>query len=585
MAIRFLALISQEGEGPELRDRILARLAAMPGPMRVSDYGRLVVAFSGSPAIEVEHGVILGALFDRRYPARVDQLPDEEQRKIEGTRGRHLIDTYWGGYVALLAGEGDSIDVVRAPFGELPCYRMTLGDATVVSSDVGLMIEAGVLRPSLCWEAVARELAWRDLRTAETCLDGVRALQGGERLRADAVGIHVDRLWSPWDFAACSTALAEGEAEEMVGRSVRACVAARSSQFEHVLLMLSGGLDSSIVAACLAGQKRPLSLLTLVTRDAVGDERDYGRLMARAVGLPLHEALRDVARIDAARSPSARLPRPAGRMFEQESARLAREAAVSEGTDAIFTGGGGDNVFCALQSASPAADRLLTGGPGRAFLATATEISRLAPASLLAVIRAAVGRTWSWRRSSPTVPDRLFLSGTARAAAGSAAPHAWLVAPRGALPGKAAHIKLLAYADSFLQGTDPQADLPTVAPLLGQPLVETCLRVPSWCWFEDGRNRAVARRAFASVLPDEIAARRSKGSPDGFLGEICERHGAALREMLLDGLLARQGIIDDAAVERALDAAGPMAPVDFGRLLRLADVEAWARGWASRSAG
>lgn len=584
MAIRFLALISRDGERPELKDRILAHLVALPGSMRVCDHGRLVVAFSGGPAIEIEHGVILGTLFDRRYPARVDRLPDEEQRKIRGTRGRHLVETYWGGYVALFVGDGDSVDVLRAPFGELPCYRLALGGATVVASDVGLMIEAGVLRPSLCWEAVARELAWRDLRTAETCLDGVSALQGGERLRAEAAGIHVDHLWSPWDFAARSAALAEGETEELVRRSVRACVAARATQFEHVLLMLSGGLDSSIVAACLAGHERPLSLLTLVTRDAVGDERDYGRLMARAVGLPLHEVLRDVARIDPARSPAARLPRPAGRMFEQESARIATETAAAKGARAIFTGGGGDNVFCALQSAAPAADRLLTGGPGRAFLATAAEISRLAPASLFAVIRAAVGRTWSWRRSSPSAPDHLFLSGTARAAAEAAAPHAWLAAPRGALPGKAAHIKLLAYADSFLQGTDPQTDLPTVAPLLGQPLVETCLRVPSWCWFEDGRNRAVARRAFASVLPDEIAGRRSKGSPDGFLGEICERHGAALRDMLLGGLLARQGIIDAAAVERALDAAGPMAPADFGRLLRLADVEAWARGWASQGA-
>ncbi|MGK4422636.1 asparagine synthase-related protein, partial [Klebsiella pneumoniae] len=74
-----------------------------------------------------------------------------------------------------------------------------------------------------------------------------------------------------------------------------------------------------------------------------------------------------------------------------------------------------------------------------------------------------------------------------------------------------------AFAQSYVEGHDPQDLLPTVSPLLSQPLVETCLGVPSWLWFEGGRNRVVARRAFAGDLPADVIWRRSKGTPDSFV--------------------------------------------------------------------
>ncbi|MFD2134618.1 hypothetical protein ACFSLT_04130 [Novosphingobium resinovorum] len=37
--------------------------------------------------------------------------------------------------------------------------------------------------------------------------------------------------------------------------------------------------------------------------------------------------------------------------------------------------------------------------------------------------------------------------------------------------------------------------------------------MPSWQWRHGGRDRAVAREAFATALPAQITARRSKGAP------------------------------------------------------------------------
>ena len=549
--------------------------------MRPRTAGRLTIAAAGEHLLEFTGGTVVGPLFSRDDPRPVSTIDESEARQIVASRRQRLIERYWGSYVAILGTEGDEILILRAPLGELPCYHLSLGNATVCASDVGLLVGAGLFSPTVNFDAVIRELAWRDFRGSETCLAGLSGLRGGDCLTIADHGNRVDALWSPWDLATCEDGLSTDDLADRVRRDVVACVTARVSSFDHVLLLLSGGLDSSIVAASLAGSGTAFSLASMTTRDALGDERLYARAMADCVGRPLHEALRDVGRIEPERSAAARLPRPAGRLFEQETARIACEIAAITGAQAIVTGGGGDNVFCSLQSAAPVADRLLVQGPRRGVLDTAREIGRLAPASVPAVLWAALGRLPQRNRRSPAAPDLSFLERDAGDIV-SGPPHPWLATPARALPGKAAHIKLLAAAESFMQGFDPRADLPTIAPLLSQPLVETCLAIPSWRWFERERNRAIARRAFADVIPELIVRRGSKGTPDSFAAEIYERFRLPLRERLLDGLLAAERILDTAAIEKAFARAGALAPADYRRLLRLADVEAWARAWIAR---
>lgn len=136
----------------------------------------------------------------------------------------------------------------------------------------------------------------------------------------------------------------------------------------------------------------------------------------------------------------------------------------------------------------------------------------------------------------------------------------------------------MAFAQSFVEGFDPQDALQCVSPLLAQPLVETCLTVPSWLWFEDRRNRIVARRAFADDLPTDIIQRRSKGAPDSFVAQIFETHRAAIRRMLADGELAAHDMLDLASVLRVLDDPRPVHGDAFRRILQFADVRAWTAG-------
>jgi asparagine synthase (glutamine-hydrolysing) len=304
--------------------------------------------------------------------------------------------------------------------------------------------------------------------------------------------------------------------------------------------------------------------------------------VCEALGLPLAEGWRDLSRIDIGRSDSAHLPRPNVRMFFQESRRLAQEAATATGASAIFNGGGGDHIFCSLQSGAPAADRLLTDGPGRSFWKTCQDISLLAPASLTAVAGDAIRRAWLGKPPFRALRDPALLSAEA-AGKPAEVPHPWLRLPPGALPGKAQQVRLLALAQGLAEGGDPQDPLPMASPLLAQPLAEACLRVPSWLWFAGGHNRVVARHAFEGRLPANVLWRRSKGTPDGFAARIFDANRTALREMLAGGELARRGLIDLKAVFEVIDDPRPVHGDGFRRVLQFADVEAWARGWSQAS--
>src|SRR3546814_13901541 len=94
--------------------------------------------------------------------------------------------------------------------------------------------------------------------------------------------------------------------------------------------------------------------------------------------------------------------------------------------------------------------------------------------------------------------------------------HPWLSAPPETLPGKAAHVAMLARAQKSIE-LYPRADAqPQIVPLLSQPVVELCLSIPTWPWVHGGRARAVARPAFAGLLPAPLLGGPAQGPPHGF---------------------------------------------------------------------
>jgi asparagine synthase (glutamine-hydrolysing) len=293
----------------------------------------------------------------------------------------------------------------------------------------------------------------------------------------------------------------------------------------------------------------------------------------------LLEITPEVGEVDVMRSGAAGLARPIARSFIQATQLAKQQIAISTGAAAVLDGGGGDNLFCSLQSAAPVADRILREGAGLGILKSASDVARLTQASVLRVLARAFHRAFLRSPDYRWRTDSRFLTSEAIERAG-APTHRWLEAPSGAVPGSAAHIALLIVVENLLETSN--GPVPDFAPLMAQPLVELCLSIPSWHWFDNGHNRVVARRAFQDRLPAEIAWRRDKGSPDGFVAQLFEANRDKLTDLLVDGMLAEEGLIDRDAVQTALSLERPVKGHDYIRLLKIADVEAWARASKDR---
>lgn len=542
----------------------------------------LVAVSEGARTISAGRtGIVVGPLFAAGRTAPLEAIAEEDAARILHTRGAALTQGCWGGYVAILVAPGGrDVDLIRAPFGELPCLYAAAAGGWLFGSDARWLERLGAGPFRIDWRALARFLGAPDIRGRETCLAGLEEVRGGDRLTLSGPTASTATLWSPWTFTASDPQLFDArEAAARLRAAVVHAVKARGSLAARSVLLLSGGLDSSIVAASAATAGLDLHGVNLRTRHPSGDEASYARIVGEHTRLPVIERFPQVGNVDLTRSDAASLPRPAVRAFGQELRRQAAAVAKDIGAEQLFTGGGGDNIFCSLQSVAPLVDALRTFDDRREFWRLVPQICELTGASLWTVARRAWLRSLLPRR--PPVPelDLSFLSPAAAADARAREPHPWTPAPRRCPPGKAAHVGLLIGPQGLAEDGVMLNGRRLLFPLMTQPLVELCLRIPTWLWFDRGCNRAVARHAFERDLPAAVAWRRSKGSPDSFLVELCEAYRDLIRTMLLEGSLASHGLVDVAAIARFLDDPRPPRGTDHVRILRLVDAEAWSLCW------
>ena len=338
---------------------------------------------------------------------------------------------------------------------------------------------------------------------------------------------------------------------------------------------MAGG-DSSFICAALAHSGERFDCVTLATPDPSGDERIYANRVAEWFGVRCVERIYDPAFYDPSRSSSRGLPRPARRSFQHILDALLVDAMADLGASVIYDGNGGDNLFCFLHSSAPVADRLAAEGLGTGVLRSLIDMCHITgcsvPTMVAAVLRRRLGKG---TRESWPVDASLLTCGTDAAYSEPLVP--WL-SPLGISgSGKRDHMVLIVRAQNHIHGL--AAGPPRFSPLMSQPLMEFCLGVPTWIWAHGGRNRALARAAFAQELPPAVLARTSKAGPDSFVRQIFALNRNSIAERLLDGLLAANGVIDRHAVEAALRTDERDDNSMFGRILDLLEAENWARSW------
>jgi asparagine synthase (glutamine-hydrolysing) len=524
-------------------------------------------------------GCVLGTLFRRHGPAEaITSLTPSDAAAIARSGGLALLDAFWGGYVAAMA-DADSVRVMRDPSAALPCYHAGRERFTIFASDADILASAD-LELEIDFAEVGRQLYRAFVPQPSTALRGIRELLAGFAVRlCEQVSAPVP-CWSPWDHVAPRDEPRTVTAERLA-RVVQHCVHAWGATQRRLLLSISGGLDSSIVAACLARARVETVCLTMFTDDPSGDERPFARAICERVGLPLVERPYRLEDIDIREPLAANFPRPRDRTQANAHERVHEAVALEVGTESFMTGNGGDHVFNHSQSAAAIADRYLSEGLRSGAFATLLDVCRQTGSSLSEATRHAwrlASSPPSYRvRANPLFLDRSFVAGISA----SELHHPWLDGPHDALPGKAAHVATILRVQPALEPSGGRR-FSLLNPLVSQPVVETCLSVPTWQWREGGRDRSLAREAFAEDLPSVVVNRRVKGTPGRFAARLLDHCRVPIRDRLINGWLAKHGIVDVAALDGVLAGERPVPDLQRVRVLELVNAEAWLDHWMVR---
>jgi len=540
---------------------------------------RGVRVWSGLPPISIgDRGCIAGYLFRRGFPSsRVLHLDEAAIAGAIATRGASLLADYWGGYVAAIVNDNDSVDILRDPSGLLPCYVRKDGRSIHLASDMEVLATPG--RVAIDFGVIGRMLSSIDALGRKTALAGIEELLPGERLHVNATRAHVTPAWSPWNHMPRRFRSSFVEETGALRATVKDAVGAWTTCFNSILLGVSGGIDSSIVAAAALPRTPGVRLLTFVEPRSEGDERRYAEALAARLGASLTASNFDLGSVDITRPVLPHFPIPLALPIFQAVEAIHRDEEKLAPIDAFFSGNGGDNVFCNMRSAAPLADRFIAQGPSFGVLNSLRDLADLTGSPIAEVARHGWRRL---RRRHDPHQIRFDVTGlTPRAAAAARDDedrHPWLVAPSDASPGQKAYVAMQARGQKSIELYPRCMRAPQIAPLLSQPIAELCLSIPTWHWVHGGVDRAVARAAFASDLPPLIAERRTKGSPQSFMRRIFEAQLPAALALLRGGRLVEAGIVDPCFVDDVSDGAWRDDGRDL-RVLSFCAAETWVRWW------
>lgn len=544
--------------------------------------------------LALEGGAIYGRLFNRRSGLALTPqtvLADQAFARACAISARtYLIRSYWGSYIAIVRDQvSGNWSVIRDSSGMMPCYYTCFSGLTVACS--GVSLAASILpRPTISWPYIAAFLAVPELQVRATGLENVCELLAGEALVISGDRPKVEFAWNPVEVSLDPIAGAES-ATAALQEAVGSAVSSWAAIHESIVLTLSGGFDSSLVLSLLT-RAYPRPAITCVNRYADGaaeDERKYARIAAACFDATLMEKSRDcgVRRFDRRilESPLAEKPSVPDMMQALEGC-FWNELIAGISAQAVWTGQGGDHLFISVRSGLGVSDCFSSHGLDARFRAALRNASRLTGQSFLSLMVNATAASISERAFRKAIKQVLvthFLTAEGlHSVTFEQVQHPWYRLSASLPPGKRYHVLQAADVLNRHRYIPGIRHVPDFHPLLSQPVVETCLRIPVYILLAGGRSRGLARRAFAEYLPRSILGREQKGSAATQIVGLMRDSRGFVAELLVDGLLVREGLLSKARLNEVFSTDEPLRSELINPLFACAAAEVWARGWTTR---
>lgn len=454
--------------------------------------------------------------------------------------------------------------LARDRVGKKPLYYFCDSRRFVFGSEIKALLAAGV--PAEFDDSGLPEyVAYGYVPTPRTLFRGIQKLPPATTLAIDASGVGLPRPY--WELRYPNAneiqPVSLDEAAERVRACLKAAVKKRLIADVPLGVLLSGGVDSSAIAALMA-ELVPGRLKTFVVGfegHSFYDEREPAQQVARHLGSEHHAS---VVKPDAAALIETLLhhhDEPFGDSSALPTYLVAQEARRH--VTVVLNGDGGDEIFAGYDRFQAALMAAEMPGPLRAALRLVARVlpygdshyslwrraRRFAEKSALDELP----RIFSWHSFFDLPTLHLLFEGLDEAQVLSSYRAALGVWPDASLLSRLLYLNVRTY---LLDDLLPKMDRMTMAhalearsPLLDTDLMELCAQLPDQVKRRGSRGKLALKRAVEPLLPPGILDRPKHGFglPIGewFRGELrplvddALRSGSRLERRLRPGVLAR----------------------------------------------
>ncbi len=474
----------------------------------------------------------------------------------------------------LYDAEAGRLMMARDPLGRRPLWYAVLGDRIVFSSQARGVLAHPAVETGPSPEAISAYLTMGYVPQRWSAYAGLSKLAPGHYLAVAEKVEQPVQYWSPEvaapDGGDSTQAVSNGELVEQVRAAVTGAVEVRMPAGAPTAVLLSGGVDSSIVtaiAAAAGGSGGRVRTFTAGFEGAGYDERPVAALVAEHCGTE-HTELAIRPTPDVVDRITAMYEEPFGDPGVLPT-YLICEAAGSR-TAVALVGGGGDEVFAGYDRyrAVRAAEMM---GPMR-YLGVRLAAVLLSPwgrrdkgVGLGRFLRFADGLPHPFavqhfihrRLFGPRDLERLLTADFA-SAVDIEAPARWFcdLYEAGDFEDevtRAQYHDLVTYVpDNLLVKTGLAAGgvpLELRQPMLDRRVVRVGLSLPVELKITRRRGKAILRRAFGDMLPAWVFGRSKHGFGVHLARWLAKELRDVLTETLLDPGLRRRGIFEAGALE------------------------------------
>jgi asparagine synthase (glutamine-hydrolysing) len=489
----------------------------------------------------------------------------------------------------------------RDRLGIKPLYWCRAGDTLLFASEIKAILASGLVPADPNYAVLPEVLSTRYTSGEETLFKGIHKLLPGHQLVFERGEICVRQYWDvPAGERMTGSTRRHREIVDQFQSLLTESVRLRLMSDVPLGMFLSGGIDSSAIAALMAGMiDRPLQTFSIAFKERAFNELEYARQVAREIGAESHEIVMDDHDFFGALPKlvwheDEPIAHPSSIPLYFVSALARKHVTVvltGEGSDELMAGYGKYLRLAWNWRAGTLYERVV---PRRLRQFVASHIvphlpgtaGRYARRSFLAMDRTPASMFLDNFAAIRLADQQELLAPDFRAAATRANAYGpsleYFTRPNGSstLLDRLLYSDIKTYLVELLMKQDQMSMATSIesrVPFLDHKLVEFVARLPDEWKLSGLTTKRILREAMKGVVPDSILNRPKMGFPVPFGAWTRGAWNGMAREVLLDSRSRQRGIFDAAAVDRLLRDHAEGRTDGGDRLWMLLNLELWHR--------